>query len=170
LPEPERQTTLAKALNAANNICFETVRAESLAALAPILPEPLLVQGFSAALQIGSERYRRDALLAFTPRLPEPNRSIALAELLSACQAIDTEPDRSSTVLAIVSHRTSLSRDEQTQCWRDCLRGLASQGRKPILNAQEPLLRLLQRLPGTDASAEVVEIAHAIRDVGRWFP
>jgi hypothetical protein len=141
-----------------------------LAALAAHLPEAqrteVLAEALAAARQISSEDARSRALAALAPHLPEA----LLAETLAAARQINTEPHRSASILTTVSHRTSLSRDEQTRLWNECLRGLASQGRKPILKAQEPLLRLLKRLTEADASADAVEIASAIRDVGRWFP
>jgi hypothetical protein len=170
LSEPERQTTLAKALDAAKSICFERDRAESLVALASVLPEPLLVQGLSAAQDIADDQSRRIALSALTTHLPEPARSLALPDILVMCQRMVIEPDRSKAILSIVSHMKLLPFQEQAGFWRGCLRALASQGRTPIFQAQEDLLRLLKRLTEADASAEVVEIAHAIRDVGRWFP
>jgi hypothetical protein len=79
---PDREAAVREALTAACAISDEHARAESLAALAPHLPNALLYQAVAAARAISDEAARAQSLVALAAKRKSDWTSLEIAKLL----------------------------------------------------------------------------------------
>ncbi len=86
MPDEERAAVLTEAL-ADIRTSRDSKLVDALVALGPHLPAALLPEAAAAARKLAKQEDRWRALATVAPRLPEPERSVALADTLSAAQA-----------------------------------------------------------------------------------
>ncbi|OAN45148.1 hypothetical protein A6A03_15645 [Chloroflexus islandicus] len=100
-----------RALEVARTITDEWYQAQTLAALAPHLPSPLLAEAFAAAQAITDEWPRAEALAALVPRLPPAERDEVLTNALAAVQAISNEYSHARALAVLAPHLPPVEQD-----------------------------------------------------------
>jgi hypothetical protein len=116
---------LEQALQATEGIDNERERMEALAALAPLLPTPLVRQAFQAAKRLRWQSVRAEMLAVLTPHLPEELQKDALQSLV-----LDAPWENRGELLTALQHCFSvLTRLESRDALCEIERALCDTGR-----------------------------------------
>jgi hypothetical protein len=187
LPEALRGEALRGALLVARETQDEDVRAQTLAGLAPHLPEPLLQQALEVAREIKRERSRARALAGLATHLAEPLKTQTLQEALAVACEIRNWDARARALAELAPHMPEVLLRELLAAAVDIedkhaqVRALLELA--PYLS--EALLRetlaITREIDDSDAQATVLvglaphltevllrEALAATRDIGNW--
>ena len=107
------------------------------------------------------------ALRELSRLLAEEDRPAIILEVLSAARRIETGSMRASTLRAIANDIADYCERNGSQLWVETLKRLCARSREDLLQDLGALSPVIARLGGANA---VIEVAHAIDDVGRWWP
>ena len=118
------------------------------------------------ALRHPDPRARAETLGTLTPQLPEDRRAEAMAEALSAAQAIGAESLRAHVLASAAAYTSELPANSRRTRAREILRLTASGSRTDVWANWEGLLQSVLSPEGATASSAA---GSAILDVTNWF-
>jgi hypothetical protein len=160
---------LPRALQAAFAIRDEGTLARALGELEPHLPVQERTGVLAARLQARSIRDEWSRYWELKP-LARARSAEPLRQALETARAIGDEEHRSRVLGGCLTGLANLPPETVFALWADILHAFASCRRVGLLDNMAQLVPIFKVLAGQDADAEWSELAHAIRDVGRWFP
>ncbi|NEO07811.1 MAG: hypothetical protein F6K51_20555 [Moorea sp. SIO3I8] len=162
---------LPEALEAARSITYDPSRVSALSGLVPYLPE-ILPEALEAARSIHNESDRAEALSRLAHHLSDE----ILLKTLATVRSIQHKGYRASSVMMPLPHLPTIMKSVYEQLnpnsvdyniWKEILHFLADNDRQVVLESIPKLSSIIIALGGSNAFAE---IAHAIQDVGQWWP
>ena len=156
------ENLLPEALAVVRGIGDEKYRVEALREIAPHLPE-IWPEALAAVRGIGNEKYRVEALREIAPHLPEN----LLSEALAVARGMGNEKYRVEALKEIVHAIYQISSSFPYTLWREILHCFSSLKRRELLEKIKEHTEVIQQLGGAETFKEM---AHAINDVGKWFP
>lgn len=164
------ESTLRRALAAAQEIDQPAWRSRALTGLIPFLPPALkaevIEEPLAATRTIWETTEYVRVLDHLLPHLPEPRQPQVLAEALHRARSLENKQERAAALHLLAPHLASLPADLRASLWSDTLHILANRTRPHLLSDIQALAPLLSAL-GNDAT--VAELAQAVIEVGHWF-
>ncbi|MBN2548831.1 MAG: hypothetical protein JXB15_06725 [Anaerolineales bacterium] len=199
LPENIRSEKISEALQIARGIEYEIWRADALTMLIPYLSQEfrhrVLEETLLTIWGISDEDIQLDILVELTKHLPEDSfmqtlqaignivkldfwiRFLSrlasrlpenkLVEVFQADQKINDIETRTEAFIRLAPYLAVFSFDSLESLWQETLPILASRTRRDLLSDLAALEPMIFALGGQEA---IVEVFHAIQDVGRWWP
>lgn len=173
------ESLLSEALAATRMIEKESVRAQALRGLALHLPDTLrtiaLQEALTAIQAIQNEDSRANTLLGLAPHLPESLLAelasylpeALLPEALATARAIENVEYRAKSLVGLLPRFVELSHPAILSLWQELLEAWNRRSRQALLSDLQVLTPVIAKLGGDGA---IVELYHAIQDVGRWWP
>ncbi|MCP4397650.1 MAG: hypothetical protein GY801_10175 [bacterium] len=116
------------------------------------------------ARTIEDESYQVQALTGLISHLPDGLREMTLQETLAAAQAIKNKWSEVK-LTTLIPQMIELPSTKLLSMWPVLLQVSARSGRESLLSEIRKLTPMIAKLGGDEA---IVELFHAIQDVGRW--
>jgi hypothetical protein len=104
VPEAERSGVVESALTAARATADDWIRSDTLAYLAPALPDSFKQPAYAFALTLADPWARADGLGELAEVLPEPLRSDALREALAAARRAPSAWQEARALTGVAGH------------------------------------------------------------------
>jgi hypothetical protein len=166
LPPERRAEILNETLGVARATEGGRFRVEALVAVAPHLPpakRPEVVEEtLRAARTMENEWERTEVLAALAPHLPPGRRAELLEEALGVARTVEEDWVRAWALTTVARTQVALGQDPDRVV--ETLEGV---GRVAVL---EVLVAMADGLLALGGDPAVQECAHAVVDVGRWWP